>query len=212
MSQLSTKISNFKEGFESEAPKEVLEVMNTVSQALIESGIADNSLKTNDKSIDFSLKSHTGQTIQLEELLTKGKVVLSFYRGGWCPYCNLELASLQQVLPAMEKAGATLIAVSPETPDYASLTHDKNDLGFDILFDEGNKVAEQYGLEFELDERLRPIYLKFGLDVAAHNGEDTFKLPMPATYVINQDGTVAYHFVDADYHKRLEPAEILKQL
>lgn len=212
INNLAEKIDNFKKQFEKEADTSSLELMSLAASDLATTKIVEDSLKTGDKAVNFTLNSHTGEKISLTNLLSNGKVVLSFYRGSWCPYCNLELASLQQVLSEIEGTGAILIAVSPELPDYASLVHNEKELGFNILFDKGNRIAQLFGLEFTLDERLRPLYEKFGLDIPSHNGDDTFKLPIPATYVINQDSSIAFHFVDTDYHKRLEPKEILKHL
>lgn len=104
------------------------------------------------------------------------------------------------------------MTITPETPDNSLSTREKNELAFDVLFDEGNKVAERYGLVFTLSEELRPIYAQFGIDLEKANGDSTFTLPIPATYVVASDGTIAYHFADADYTKRLEPDEVVKAL
>jgi len=108
--------------------------------------------------------------------------------------------------------GATLICITPETPDNSLSTKEKNELTFEVLFDQGNKVAESYGLVFTLSDSLKKIYKNFGINLEASNGDGTWSLPLPATYVIRQDGTVAYHFADADYTKRLEPQEVIKAL
>lgn len=115
-------------------------------------------------------------------------------------------------MPQIEALGARLVAITPETPDNSLSTREKNDLKFDVLFDEGNKVAESYGLVFALSEKLRPIYASFGLDLPAYNGDDSFTLPVPATYVVDKGGVVAYQFADADHTKRLEPAEVVNAL
>ncbi len=115
-------------------------------------------------------------------------------------------------MPEIKQAGARLVAISPEKPDHSLSTREKNELAFDVLFDQGNKVAESFGLVFELPEVLRPIYASFGIDIPEYNGDATFKLPIPATFIIGQDGVIRYHFVDADYTKRSEPAEIVEKL
>lgn len=112
----------------------------------------------------------------------------------------------------IEQAGAKLVAISPETPDHSLSTREKNELTFDVLYDKGNKVAESFGLVFVLPEVLRPIYKNMGIDIQGHNGNSTFDLPMPATYIINQQGRILYHFVDADHTKRQEPGEIINIL
>ena len=124
----------------------------------------------------------------------------------------MELLALQKALPEIESLGAKLVAVSPEMPDNSLSTAQKDDISFDILYDQGNKVAESFGLVFILDERLRPIYAKFGINLEESNGDNTFTLPIPATYVIKQDHTVAYSFADADYTKRMEPDDIVEVL
>lgn len=119
---------------------------------------------------------------------------------------------MQLALPEIEALGAQLVTVSPELPDKSLSTAEKNDLAFEVLSDLGNKVARDFGLVFSLAEELRPIYASFGIDIPAYNGDDTFELPLPATYVIDTDGTIAHAFVDTDYTRRLEPAEIVEIL
>ena len=119
---------------------------------------------------------------------------------------------MQLALPEIEVLGAHLVAVAPELPDKSLSTAERNALAFEVLSDVGNKVARDFGLVFSLAEELRPIYASFGIDIPAYNGDDTFELPMPATYVIDTDGTIVHAFVDTDYTKRLEPAEIVEIL
>ena len=193
-------------------PPEVRDTMSTATADLAASGIVESAIAVGATAPDFTLPNATGASVQLTQLLSQGPVVLSFYRGQWCPYCNLELRALQQALPDIVNAGATLVAVSPQTPDNSLSTVEKNELTFEVLSDVGNRVARSYGLVFELPEALRPIYAGFGIDLPAHNGDDTFELPIPATYVIGTDGTVSHAFVNADYTKRLEPADIVAAL
>ena len=119
---------------------------------------------------------------------------------------------MQLTLDDIESLGAQLVAVSPNLPDKSLSTVEKHDIAFEVLSDVGNHVARNFGLVFTLSEELRPIYASFGIDIPAFNGDDTFELPMPATYVIDTDGTITYAFVDIDYTKRLEPADIVKVL
>lgn len=119
---------------------------------------------------------------------------------------------MQLALPEIEALGGHLVAVAPELPDKSLSTAAKNALAFEVLSDLGNKVARNFGLVFSLAEELRPIYASFGIDIPAYNGDDTFELPMPATYVIGTDGTIVHAFVNADYTRRLEPAEIVEIL
>ncbi|NDI86358.1 peroxiredoxin-like family protein [Undibacterium crateris] len=141
-------------------------------------------------------------------LLAQGPLVLNFYRGLWCPYCNLELAALQKSLATIEGLNATLVAVSPQTPEASAATASKLGLSFKVLVDQGNQLAWEFGLVFTLSESLRPIYAAIGIDLPAANGDNSFMLPMPATYIIARDGTIAYAFVDADYTHRMEPSDM----
>lgn len=212
MITLKEQISEYNAEKAKQMPEEVLNTMAAVTMDLKSMELEDNSLKVGDKIPQFNLPDHNGTDRSFSGYLDKSVVVLSFYRGGWCPYCNLELHALQNSLPDIEAAGARLVAISPETPDHSLSTREKNALAFDVLHDKGNHVAKSFGLVFVLPEVLRPIYKGAGIDIPEHNGDTTFELPMPATYIVNQQGEIVYRFVDADYTKRLEPAEIVAEL
>ncbi|MGF1495985.1 MAG: peroxiredoxin-like family protein [Elainellaceae cyanobacterium] len=209
---LSQQIADTRAAFSERVPAETRQVMLQATEELAKSALVEQALNLGDRIPSFTLPNATGETVDVSELLASGPVVISFYRGGWCPYCNLELRALQQALPEIQALGATLVAVSPETPDSSLTTAEKNELEFQVLSDVGNQVARQFGLVFTLPEDLRPIYAGFGLDIPAHNGDDTFELPLAATYVVAADGTIVHAFVDADYTKRLEPDEIVAAL
>ena len=209
---LTQELNAYKAKFKANQPEEIKSVMTQATTDLINNRLAEKSISTGDKLPDFSLPNALGEEVTLKSLLSKSALVISFYRGGWCPYCNMELRALQQALPEMEARGATLVAISPETPDSSLSTKEKNELSFEVLSDRGNVLARQLGLVFTLPESLRPIYQNFGIDIPAHNGDTTFELPLPATYVISADGTVVYSFASADYTQRLEPLEIVKAL
>jgi peroxiredoxin len=138
--------------------------------------------------------------------------VVSFYRGGWCPYCNLELRALQAVLPQVRALGAHLVAISPQTPDESLSTAEKNALAFQVLSDTGSRTARGFGIAFDLAEELRPIYARFGHALPDRNGDDTWVLPIPATYVVGQNGRIALGYVDVDYRNRLAPSEVVEAL
>jgi len=176
------------------------------------SSIAENAINTGDSVPDFELPNARGGTVRLYQALGKGPVVLSFYRGGWCPFCNLELQALQARLPEIQALGASLIAISPETPDHSLSTAEKHGLGFEVLSDVGNSTARTFGLVFTMYEEMRPLYLKWGLDVPACNGDDSWELPVPATYVIDTGGTVRAAHVDKDYTRRMEPEQVVTAL
>ncbi|MEM6520140.1 MAG: peroxiredoxin-like family protein [Cyanobacteria bacterium P01_C01_bin.70] len=196
-------------------PQEAQAVMARAGDEIAQLGIVDKSLKTGDRIPDFTLSNAIGNAVAVADLLKDGPLVIAFYRGGWCPYCNLELRALQQALPAIEAEGARLVAIAPETPDNSLTTQEKNELSFEVLSDIGNQVARQFGLVFTLPEYLRPIYQGFGIDVAAHNGDENFELPVAATYVVNTQSQIVHHFVNVDYKRREDPETIvaaLKQL
>lgn len=181
-------------------------------QALLDSTVAQEALDTGQQAGNFDLPDVHGNRLTLSDALREGPVVLSFYRGSWCPFCNLELNALQQRLPDIRNAGGRLIAISPELPD-SSLSHaEKLGLEFDVLSDVGNRVARDYGLVMTIHETLRPLYLEWGLDVPAANGDDSHELPVPATYVIDSNGVIRAACVDKDYTKRMEPDAIIAAL
>ncbi len=186
--------------------------MDKAQQALKDSRIAERALAAGNDAVDFTLPNARGEQVSSEALRQQGPLVVSFYRGGWCPYCGLELKALQSVNAEIEALGARLIAISPQLPDESLSTAEKNQLEFEVLSDVNSKVADQYGLTFSLDEDLRPIYKNWGADVAVVNDDPDCKLPLPATYVISQDGKIVHSFVEEDYTERLEPDEILNAL
>ncbi|MAD15299.1 MAG: alkyl hydroperoxide reductase [Alteromonadaceae bacterium] len=209
---LQAQIAEYEKQKNATALKDVLNVMALATSDLMATGISSDALQVGDYAPDFSLPNVHGELVTLAEMLAHGPVVLNFYRGGWCPYCNYELRAFEEVLERIEDLGAQLVAVSPETPDNSLTTKDKNELSYAVLSDVGNNVTNDYGLVFSLDERLRPIYDQSGVDLPAFNGDNTFNLPMPATYVINQSGQIVYAFVSEDYTKRSEPSEVVKIL
>ncbi len=193
-------------------PAEAQAVMAQAADDIAQLGLEDKSLKTGDRLPEFTLSNAVGKSVNISNLLQQGPLVIAFYRGGWCPYCNLELRALQQALPAIEAQGARLVAIAPETPDNSLSTQEKNDLSFEVLSDIGNQVARELGLVFTLPEYLRPVYQSFGIDVAAHNGDENFELPVPATYVVTPEGKIVHHFVNVDYKQREDPENILAVL
>ena len=212
LESVQKQLDQYAQDFAEKVPEEIRDAMEAAGQSVADFVSNLTVVDVNADAPNFSLPDATGKTVELGQLLKDGPVVLSFYRGGWCPYCNIELRALQAALPELQAHQTTLVAVSPQTPDQSLSTAEKNELEFSVLSDQGNNVAREYGLVFELPEELRPIYANFGIDVPAHNGDDTFELPVPATFVIDQDGKVRYAFVNADYRQRVEPSEIVAAL
>ena len=209
---LTTDLANLAQSNRARFPEAVNTTMAQATADLADSAIIDHSVKVGNSLPKIVLPNAKGQTVDVQALLNQGPVVIAFYRGGWCPYCNLELRALQQALPDIQAQGATLVAISPETPDNSLSTQEKNALEFEVLSDQGNQVARQMGLVFTLPESLRPIYENFGIDVPAANGDQSFELPLPATYVVNTNGTIVHAFVNVDYTQREDPDVIIAAL
>lgn len=193
-------------------PEDRRRVMEAATRELAASGTAERALKAGDIVPDFELPNHKGEQVRFADLVRQGPVVINFYRGGWCPYCNLEMRALQEKLPEIVDLGARLVAVSPELPDAAMSTAEKNAISFDVLSDAGNKVAAAFGLVFTLPPALQALYKTFGLDLETSNGDDSMTLPIPATYVVGADRRIIHAYVDADYSRRMEPAEVVDAL
>ncbi len=206
---LTAQLAEQKASTIKKLPQETVELMLNKTAELENSGIAENALKVGDIAPDFQLPNPVGDSVSLSDLLKNGPVVLTFYRGGWCPYCNLELRALQQQLPFFAKYNAQIVAVSPQTPDNSLSVQEIQELEFAVLSDASNNVARNYGLVFTLDEKLKPIYKSFGIDIEASNGDESYELPIPATYVIDKEGVIRYAFINTDYTQRAEPAEVL---
>jgi peroxiredoxin len=209
---LRTQLQEMSEKFAQQIPPAVAAKMKKAVDDLKGSGIVETSVKEGAKAPDFPVPTATGKTVNSSEYWAKGPTVVSFYRGGWCPFCSLELRALQEALPEITGLGASVVAISPETPDYARSTAEKHGLQFEVLSDVGNEISRKFGLVYTLAEELRPIYEKFGIDLPEHNGDESYELSIPATFVIDQNGTVRKAFVDPDYRKRLDPQEIIEVL
>lgn len=186
--------------------------MRRAGQELADSGHADRALTVGARAPRFRLPSATGESVSLAGLLAAGPVVLTFYRGAWCPYCNIALRALQQHHAEISARGAALAAVSPQIPDESLSLADKHRLPFSVLSDVGSDTAKQYGLAFDLPDDLAAVYDRLGFDLQRVNGGHARTLPLPATYVIDREGVIRWAFVDADYTRRAEPADILAAL
>jgi peroxiredoxin len=198
--------------FLSALPDDQQRVVAAAFQELLASKVAADACSVGDRAPGFKLPNVRGGDLDIRDALCEGPVVLSFYRGSWCPFCNLELNALQRHLPDIRSCGARLIAVSPEKPD-SSLSHaEKLNLEFDVLSDLGNRTASDYGLTMTVAETLRPLYLQWGIDLPAANGDESHQLPVPATYLIDSGGIIRAAYVEKDYTKRMEPVDIVQAL
>ncbi|HXH45470.1 MAG TPA: peroxiredoxin-like family protein [Bradyrhizobium sp.] len=189
-----------------------LDVMRRATQSLVDSRQAENALKAGDTAPEFTLRDTDGSIVSSRALLARGPLVATFYRGIWCPYCNYDLQALEDVRPAIEARGASLVAISPQTQANSRKSQRDNKLGFPILSDPGAEVAARFGLRFKLPGDLIEVYRQFGNDLTKANDEPSGVLPMPARYVIGTDGTIAYAEVNPDYTRRPDPSELLPVL
>jgi peroxiredoxin len=173
---------------------------------------ADNLLSVGAKAPEFALPDHNGKIVSSSELLAKGKLVVCFIRGRWCPFCVAQMEAMNVILPQIEQTGATLIAISPQTVKQSFFMHDQHKLQFPLLSDAGNRVARQFGLTYRVSEEQKTLYQRTFVNLPFVNGDDSWELPNPATYVIDRDGTVLHAFANEDYTERPEPSDILRVL
>ncbi|MEI9887107.1 MAG: peroxiredoxin-like family protein [Rhizomicrobium sp.] len=178
-------------------------------QSIIDSGAAAHAFKAGDRVPDFMLPNAEGRLVQSSDLFGKNPVVLSFYRGVWCPYCSAELNALAAVGSRLRAAGATVVAVTPEVGGVALKTKKERDLDFEILCDVDNGVAMEFGLMFRIPADIQPGYLKFNVKLPLIYGNDSWMLPIAATYVVAKDGTIAYAYANPEYRERFDPENLL---
>jgi peroxiredoxin len=194
-------------------PGEKLAVFNNDARQLGENLPSPLRLKAGDKAADFTLPNATGKSVNLHELLQKGSVVLTFYRGVWCPYCNLQLKNYQQILPQLRQARAQLVAVSPMTPDHSLQMQNTNELEFEVLSDVGNQVARRYTTVFTNPQSSIQAMAELGYDFHQFYADKTAELPVPATFVIAANGVIQFAQSEGgDYRERVEPRAILQAL
>ena len=194
-------------------PKSALAIMDAETARLAASNLTGGALKTGDSVPDFILPDAHGEPVPLRSLLTNGPVILVFYRGGWCPYCNLHLRGFQRRLSEIRALGAQIVAISPELPDNSLSTREKNELAFPVLSDVGNKVAREFGIVFELSDDLIELYRQVGHPLEDVNGpRGKRELPVPATFLIDGKGIIRLTHVDVDYTRRLDPDDVLETL
>lgn len=211
---LQTKLDAFKAEFRAgkppyNVPASVIATMERATNELVASGAAGRALKAGDIAPEFTLPAPDGMLVSSRDLLVLGPLVVSFYRGVWCPYCNMELQALQETLPVFREAGANLVAISPQTQANSRKSTRENALDFPILSDARNDVAAAFGLRFTLPAYLVELYTTLKNDLPSFNGDPSWTLPMPGRFVIGQDGVIRYAEVNPDYTRRPEPADML---
>jgi peroxiredoxin len=210
---LEPQLNDFRASWESRVGETIARMIAGDLQDLRATGILDRAAKVNDAfpQAGALLDAH-GRAFDLSALMARKPVIVTFYRGGWCPYCNLELRAYEAALGEIHAAGAELVAISPELPDHSLNTVEKNDLSFTVLSDVGGALASALGIRFTLSDTVLPFYEKAGHALPERNGDGSWALPMPATFVVERGGRIAAAFIEPDYRERLEPAEALRAL
>ena len=211
LAPLAAQLAEYKAGFATRSAPERIATMEAATAALRASGIERSALERGARVPSVSLPDALGHPVSLAALWSKGPLVVVFYRGGWCPYCNLELREWQRLLPTVAARGGTLVAISPQTPDNSLSTAEKNELAFPVLSDSKLDAARGFGVLFDMPAELVALYQGAGHDLPVRNGNGQWALPVPATYVIGMDGLIRYADVDADYRNRAEPADVLAE-
>lgn len=179
---------------------------------LKEKHLAEGILSVGGKFPSFELPDQSGNPVSSSDLLNRGRLVLCFFRGRWCPFCVGQLEAVSVILPQIELAGASLVAISPQTVQQSFFMADQHKLRFPLLSDAGNQVARQFGLVYRVPDDQQAIYRRAFVNLPFANGDNSWELPVPATFIVESDGTILYASADEDYTQRPEPQEILQQL
>jgi peroxiredoxin len=194
-------------------PADVLAVFDRSIQNLLDEGMPSDVVSVGDELAPFTLNDATGSPVTLDQLLHEGPAVIVFYRGGWCPYCNIALRTYQRdLLPELARFGAHLVAISPQTPDQSLSTVEKAELDFTVLSDPGSRIAKRVGIVFQQADDVLEVQRELGLDLAAVNAEGSTELPRPTVLIVDQDRVVRFVDVQPDYTARTEVADILTAL
>lgn len=209
---LRETLAERKEKIAKYVPAATLEVHARVIVDLKARGLAANSLKVGGKAPEFCLLDHNGKEVSSAKLLSQGRLVVCFIRGRWDPFCCGQMEAMSRALPEIEQAGATLVAISPQTVKQSFFMADQHRLRFPLLSDSGNAVARQFGLVYRTPEQQQTIYRRAFINLPFINGDESWELPIPATYILDRDATVLYRSANEDYTERPEPGEMLEHL
>lgn len=212
MNELAKQIEQFNNELATQVPQEVLEAFGKSIEDLQKKKIEEKSIRLGEIMPEFLLPNVKNGIINSKEILKNGKMIIAFYRGSWCPYCNLELKMLQDHLTKIKDKKATVVAISPQSPDNSLTVVEKHNLTFEVLTDTDNLFAKQLGISFELQDFVLPYYQALGIDLMHFNKNNDNSLPVPAVFVIDQNGKIIYKFVDANYMNRIDIDELLQTL
>ena len=212
MNELAKQIEQFNNELATEVPQEVLEAFGKSIEDLQKKKIEEKSIKLGEIMPEFLLPNVKNGIINSKEILKNGKMIIAFYRGSWCPYCNLELKALQENLSKINDKKVSLVAISPQSPDNSLTVIEKHNLTFEVLTDKDNTFAKQLGIIFELQDFVLPFYNALGINLSSFNKNDDNSLPIPAVFVVNENGIIIYKFADANYMNRIDIDELLNTL
>lgn len=212
MNTLAKQIEQLNQELSSQLPQEVINAFGKSVDDLKTKNMEDRCIRPGEKMPEFILPNATGKMIDSNDILKKGKMILAFYRGSWCPYCNLELKFLQDNLSRIKDKNAVLIAVSPQTPDHSLSMAEKNKLGFEVLSDQNNDFAKKLGIVFQLQDFVLPYYRNLGINLSEFNNNDENLLPVPAVFVVDQDRRVIFKYLDVNYMNRVDVEELIQAL
>ena len=212
MTDLATQIQQFNIELAAQVPQEVLEAFGKSIEDLKTKNIEEKSIKIGETIPNFSLKNAKNEVVNSSDILKNGKMIIAFYRGSWCPYCNLELKALQEKISEFKEKNATLVAISPQSPDNSLTVIEKHHLTFEVLTDKDNVFAKQLGIVFELQDFVLPYYHALGIDLSSFNENTNNSLPIPAVFVVNESSKIIYKFADANYMNRIDIDELLNTL
>ena len=201
-----------KELIKKYVPVDTRDIHARVVAGLKEEGLAAKALPIGTKAPNFELRDHDGKTVSSVELLSKGRLVLCFIRGRWCPFCVGQMEAMNLIVPEIEQAGASLVAISPQTVQQSFFMHDQHKLRFPLLSDPGNHVARQFGLVYKVPDYQQAVYKRAFVNLPFANGDESWELPIAATFILEREATVLFSSADEDYTERPEPAEIVHLL
>jgi peroxiredoxin len=211
--KLHIELQSFRSNWEARVGEKIANLISGNIEELRHTGILERAAKAGQilPGVATLLDAHS-HPFALDTLVAEKPVIITFYRGGWCPYCNLELRAYQELLPQIKAAGGELVAISPELPDHSLNTAEDNHLDYTVLSDPGSHFAAALGIRFTLSETLRPFYEKAGHALNDRNGEGSWSLPMPASFIVERGGRIAKAFIEPDYRKRLDPQVAVRAL
>lgn len=212
MNPLALQIEQLNRELSSQLPEDILNAFGSSVEDLKTKNIEENSIQVGQQIPEFSLPNAYGEKIHSTQILKKGKTILAFYRGSWCPYCNLELKFLQDNLSRIKEKNAFLVAISPQNPDHSLTMVEKNNLEFEVLTDHNNDFAKKLGIVFQLQDFVLPYYQNLGIDLSFFNNNKENTLPVPAVFVVDENSKIIYKFLDVNYMNRVDIEELIQVL